>query len=298
MILREALIGARERLRAAGSDEADIEAEVLLRFALDLDRTSFLRLLNEPLSPAEAQAYERALYRRFQGEPTAYITGTREFHGLDFKVTPSVLIPRPETEMLVEAVVVWVSNRLARQESPAAVRAEAVEGRTSSLRIADIGTGSGAIAVSIAKTVPDAEVYATDLSPDAFAVARENARTHSVEQRISFRHGDLLEPLDTRVDVIVANLPYVTEGDWRALPREIRDYEPRLALASGDDGLDAIRALLQQAPHYLKPGGVVFLEFGIGQDNAIQKAARHCFPGAAIESYADFSGIPRMLVIG
>jgi release factor glutamine methyltransferase len=278
LILREALSGARDRLRAGASDEPDLEAEVLLRHVLTLDRAAFLRQLSDPMSEADVEAYELALGRRLAGEPTAYITGTREFYGLDFRVTPAVLIPRPETEMLVEAVV----DRSRRTER---------------LRIADIGTGSGAIAVSLAKALPQATLYATDLSAGALAVARDNAAANCVEQRISFRRGDLLEPLDARVDVIAANLPYVTENDWRALPREIRKHEPRLALASGVDGLDAIRALLLQAPRYLERGGAIFLEFGIGQDEAIQASAREHFPSASIETRRDFAGIPRLLVV-
>jgi len=278
LILREALLSARERLRVAGSDEPEIEAEVLLRYALDLDRGSLLRLLVEPISSTEALAIEGALLRRFQGEPTAYITGRREFYGLDFTVTPAVLIPRPETEMLVEAVIQVASN-------------------AGDLTIVDVGTGSGGIAVSLATALPKAQVYATDLSFDALQVARKNAQRHAVAHRIAFRRGDLLEPLDTTLDVIVANLPYVTEPDWRQLSREIREHEPRLALASGDDGLDAIRALLRQAPRYLRPDGSIFLEFGIGQSEAIEALGREHFSQAEVEVVSDFGGIPRMLKI-
>ena len=289
MILREALLSARERLRASGSDEPDIEAEVLLRYALDLDSATFFRLLNQPISVSEAQAYERALYRRFAGEPTAYITGLREFHGLNFKVTPAVLIPRPETEMLVDAVVGTING----------LTTAAQEGRGGRYgpSIVDVGTGSGAIAIALARELSSALVYATDFSAEALAIARENARENGVERRIVFRRGDLLEPLDAKVDIIVANLPYVTEGDWRELPRQIREHEPPMALAAGEDGLDAIRALLRQAPPYLRPGGSVFLEFGTGQAEALEALAGFQFPGARIEVQRDFGGIPRMLAI-
>jgi release factor glutamine methyltransferase len=292
VILREALLSARERLRASGSDEPEIEAEVLLRHALDLDRATFLRLLNEPISTSEAEACEGVLYRRFQGEPTAYITGRREFRGLVFKVTPAVLIPRPETEMLVEAVAAAIGRPGIQAKTAAGS-----EGKTSTPVVVDVGTGSGAIAIVVAKALPSALVYATDVSPDALAIARENGCSHGVERRIVFRRGHLLEPLDTTVDVIAANLPYVTERDWQQLPVLIREHEPRLALASGEDGLDAIRALLQQAPRYLRPGGSVFLEFGIGQAEAIEGFAREAFPTASVDIRLDFAGIPRLLVI-
>jgi release factor glutamine methyltransferase len=301
LILREALLSARERLRASGSDEAEIEAGILVRHALGLERATFLRVLFEPISPPEAEAIDRVLRRRFEGEPVAYITGGREFYGLEFSVTPAVLIPRPETEMLVEAATaVGQSGNRARpdgdREAPA-VRGDALKGRTDAPVIVDVGTGSGAIAVSLARALPDALVYAMDVSADAILVARENARNHGVERRIVFRRGDLLEPLDTEVDLIAANLPYVTERDWQQLPASIREHEPRLALASGDDGLEAIRALLNQAPRYLRPGGAMLLEFGIGQASAIEMLARTAFPGAAVDVRSDFAGIPRLLVV-
>lgn len=279
MILREALLGARERLRASGSDEAQIEAEVLICHALGIDRTMMHRLMNEPLSASEAAAFERTLSRRFSGEPVAYITGSREFFGLDFVVTPATLIPRPETEMLVEAAI----DHLRNLDAPV---------------IADIGTGSGAIAVSLATALPRAVVFATDISADALAVARQNAESNRVARRIAFRRGDLLEPIDCRVDVLAANLPYVTFTDWQQLPAGIREHEPRIALEAGADGLDAIRALLLQAPRYLRPSGLVLLEFGVGQAEAIEAAAKAAFPAASVLILNDFSGIPRLLSIG
>jgi release factor glutamine methyltransferase len=279
LITRQALLSARERLRLSGSDEPEIEAEVLLRHTLNVDRATFLRLLQEPISDAEAQTYERVLYRRFQGEPTAYITGTREFYGLDFEVTPAVLIPRPETEMLVEAVIADAGAR------------------DGEVRIADIGTGSGAVAACVAKALPAASITATDISAEALAVARRNARRHAVEDRIRFAEGDLLAPLTAPVEIIAANLPYVTEADWRELPREIREHEPRIALTGGEDGLELIRRLLHSAPGYLAARGNIYLEFGIGEDAAIQAIARELFPRARIETRDDFAGIPRLLAV-
>jgi release factor glutamine methyltransferase len=282
MTLREALLSARERLRASGSEEPEIEAEVLLRYALDLDRNLLLRLLNEPVSDAELAAYERVLGRRFTGEPVAYITGFREFHGLTFRVTPATLIPRPETEMLADEALVFIRRR-----------AEA--GRETV--VADLGTGSGVIAVSLAKSAPSSAVYATDLSAEALNIARENAATHGVLGRVAFRRGDLLEPIDVRLDLIASNLPYVTTQDWERLPRQIRQHEPRMALDGGEDGLDVIRRVLRQAPAYLKAGGCVLLEFGAGQSGAIQAVAREGFPTARSGVRDDFAGIPRLLII-
>jgi release factor glutamine methyltransferase len=279
LITREALLSARERLRASGSDEPEIEAEVLLRHALNVDRATFLALLQEPISDAELQAYERVLNRRFEGEPTAYITGTREFYGLDFEVTPAVLIPRPETEMLVEAVIADV------------------KARGGSADIVDVGTGSGAIAVSLATRLLEASIIATDVSAEALAVASRNAKRHAVDGRIRFIEGDLLAPLTAPVDVIAANLPYVTEGDWRDLPREIREHEPRIALTGGEDGLDLIRRLLTAAPPSLNKRGSIYLEFGVGEELAIQEAAREHFPSARVDVRDDFAGIPRLLVV-
>jgi release factor glutamine methyltransferase len=282
MTLREALLGARERLRASGSEEPEIEAEVLLRYALGLDRNMLLRLLNEPVSDAELSAYERVLMRRLRGEPAAYITGCREFRGLNFKVTPATLIPRPETEMLVDEVLGFIRRR-------------ADAGRETV--VADVGTGSGAIAVSIAKWAPSSLIYATDLSAEALQIARENARTHGVLSRLILRRGDLLEPIDARLIVISANLPYVTTQDWERLPRQIREHEPRMALDGGREGLDVIRRLLRQAPAYLRPGGRVLLEFGAGQGDPMQAAARENFPTARISLREDFAAIPRLLII-
>ena len=281
--VRGALRRARDRLTAADVEHAELEAEVLLRHALSpdalLNRASLYTRLVDLIDDASAGRYEALIERRLAHEPSPYITGRREFYGLDFKVTPDVLIPRPETELLVECAL---KARAAQSPEPV---------------IVDVGTGSGAIAIAIASALPNARVIATDVSEAALAVARDNAVTNDVEGRVVLLLGDLLAPLDMPVDVIVANLPYVTTPDWEALEPELREHEPRLALDGGDDGLDLIRRLLAQTPAHLKQGGAVCLEFGIGQRDAIVALGRAAFPEARIEIYDDFSGIPRVIVV-
>jgi release factor glutamine methyltransferase len=288
--LRAAAVAARDRLLAArvteDEVEAEIEAEVLLRFAIDpasvASKSYLYARYEDEIAPDVATRYEVALSRRLAREPTAYITSRREFYGLEFQVTPDVLIPRPETEMLVEAAI-----KLSNAE-PARAR----------LRIADIGTGSGALAVALAKALPRAEIYATDASRPALAVAIENARRHGVERRIAFRQGHLLTPIHDYVDLIVANLPYVTTSEWVRLPPELREHEPRMALDGGEDGLDLIRALLRHTPRYLRPGGHVLLEIGEGQVEALAGFIFEALPRWTLWSAeTDFAGIPRVLTV-
>ena len=281
--VRQALSRAWDRLTAADIEYAELEAEVLLRYALAPDRrlmrADLYTRLGDAIDNASAARYENLIARRLAHEPSAYITGHREFYGLDFHVTPDVLIPRPETELLVECAL----------KTHAAQHPEPV--------IVDVGTGSGAIAIAIASALPNARVIATDVSEAALSVARVNAHKHEMEGRIVLLQGDLLSPIETAVDLVVANLPYVTTPDWQALEPELREHEPRLALDGGNDGLDLIRRLLTQAHSYLKPGGAVCLEFGIGQRDAIVALARAAFSDARIEVNDDFSGTPRVLVI-
>jgi len=288
--LRAAAVAARDRLLAAriaeDEVEAEIEAEVLVRFAIDPvafpSKSHLYARYEDEITPDVAARFDAVLTRRLAHEPTAYITGRREFYGLEFRVTPDVLIPRPETEMLVEAAI-----KLAN--------AEPGRGR---LRIADIGSGSGCVAVALAVALPRAEIYASDASRASLAVARENARRHSVERRIAFRPGHLLTSIHDYVDLIVANLPYVTTDDWSRLPPELREHEPRPALDGGEDGLDLIRALLRQAPRYLRPGGHVLLEIGEGQVLPLASFIEEDLPWRMLWSAeSDFAGIPRLLTV-
>lgn len=285
--LAEALHAARDRLASAGIEDAAIEAELLLRHALAAGgdaapgRARLYGRLQEQPGAGVRQRFDSYLERRLRHEPSAYITGRREFYGLEFEVTPAVLVPRPETEMLIEATI-----ELARRYAGAGP-----------YRVVDAGTGSGCIAVAIACALPAAALIATDVSTDALDVARRNARRHGVETRVDFRQGDLLAPLEMAVDLVVANLPYVTTAAWQALPPELRDHEPRAALDGGADGLDLLRRLLDAAPAVLRPAGAVCLECGAGQALDVVAYARGGFADAAIETRRDLAGHERVVLI-
>lgn len=273
-----ALDRAARLLAPFAGDDARLEAEVLLAHALGIDRAHVIARLRDLLSPGETAAFDALLGRRTNREPLAYITGHREFYAIDFAVTPEVLIPRPETEMLVERAL------------------RAIAARDGRALVVDVGTGSGAIAVAIALHAPDARIIATDASPAALAGAERNAGAAGVAPRIEFRQADLLEGVPL-VDIIVANLPYVAESDWAALPPELRDWEPRDALVGGTDGTAVIRRFLDQAPAHLQPGGVLIAEIGDRQGAALLAAARRRFPAAGCYIERDFAGLDRMLVV-
>jgi release factor glutamine methyltransferase len=305
-------------LREARIDDAELEAEVLLRHALTSpaayttpsplterdgsrgqhpSRAYLLSRLDDAIASEVAARFQSYIQRRLTHEPSAYITGQREFYGLDFFVTPDTLIPRPETETLVEAAI-----ELARSLHPLPPEKGWDEGGAATpanapLRIADIGTGCGAIAIAVARVLPQAHVCATDASAAALAVAAANARHHGVARRLTFLHGDLLSPLPEPVDLIVANLPYVKRDEMEMLAPELRDHEPRLALDGGQDGLALIRRLLIQAPARLRAGGGLCLEFGDGQSDAVRALAAAAFPNARFEIRADLAGRPRVVVV-
>ena len=278
--LNEVLLAIRQRLQQAQIEDAGLEAEVLVRHALSIDRAHLYSNMGSSLGDEMVTYLYTLVRRRLQSEPTAYITGHREFYGLEFEVNRDVLIPRPETETLVEAAI-------------EIVRA-ATESYATAPLLADVGTGSGAIAVSLAVNLPDASIFAIDRSAGALDMARKNAERHGVQERITFLEGDLLAPLREPVHVIAANLPYINTDDWRELPPEIRIHEPRLALDGGEDGLDLIRRLLDDAPRYLIEGGVVLAEFGIGQQNFLLNYARMSY--ASVTVRPDLAGRPRVLI--
>jgi release factor glutamine methyltransferase len=269
--------------RASVTPTPDLDAAVLLGHVVGATRALLLAYPERPLPPDQADTYRTLIARRLAGEPVAYLAGHKEFFGLDFLTDARALIPRPETELLVEAAIVSVRARLARGEVPVA---------------ADIGTGSGAIAVALAAHEPRlARVYATDLSPAALALAAANASRLGVADRVILLEGDLLAPLPEPVDLLLANLPYVAPRDAAVLMPDVQRYEPSLALYGGDDGLGHLRRLFAAAPAALRPGATLVLEFGYDQRTPVEALARARFPHAAIRVLADYTGWDRTIVV-
>jgi len=272
--LRQALTRAREILEASNVEDASLESEILLRHALKISQVQLYQDLNRELGTEQEETFWELVKRRLSGEPAAYITGHREFYGFDFYLDPNVLIPRPESELLVEKAL-----QLA-QHHPLAT-------------IAEIGTGCGAIAISLALNLPRAKIYATDISAPALKVARANCQKHGVISRVRLRLGNMLDPLPQPVDLILANLPYVKESEL--LAQFPVSSEPRLALNGGPDGLERIRQLCHQLNGKLRPRGSLLLEIGQGQEKAVTTFLSNLFPSAEIEVTPDLSGIDRVV---
>jgi len=275
------------------TDVPRLEAEVLLAHVLAASRTALLAHPERVLTPDQASNYQTLVRRRVSGYPLPYLTGRAEFYGLEFEVTPEVLIPRPETETLVDLA-------LARQ--PATV--------------VDVGTGSGCIAISLAVHLPEAIIYALEISPAALAIARRNVERHGVAERVRLMVGDVFSPRPSPVDLIVSNPPYIPTGECTSLPVSVRDHEPRLALDGGPDGLTIIRRLLAQAPAVLRspepvpsvaegpsrrakrrPGGGLLIEIGADQGKAARHLARTFFPRATVRVHPDLAGRDRVLEV-
>lgn len=275
-----ALLEGTRRLSGA-IDSARLDAELLLGHVLKMTRTQLVVAANSRLGYVQWECYEAVLARRLRREPVAYITGRQEFWSLDFDVTPDVLIPRPETERLVE-----IALRLA---------AELRVGGP--LRILDLGTGSGAIAIALAWELPGAEVWATDISPSALAVAWRNAARHSGADRIHFLQSDLFADIDVedRFDLIVSNPPYIRRGEIAQLEPDVSRWEPRNALDGGVDGLDYYRRIAGKAFDYLSPGGATAVE--IGADMGLSVTALFAGTGAVdARIFQDYSGRDRVVV--
>ena len=279
MTATEALQSASQHLAADPhlADNARRDAELLLLHTLDISKAALLANPARELTSEQQTRYQAAITRRLRHEPIQYITGTQEFYGLPFHVTPAVLIPRPETELLVEAVL----SRLPHDRP---------------VTIADIGVGSGAIAIALAANLPHAHLTALDLSPAALAVAQSNAADHNLTSRIRLLHSDLLDALPpsqrtAHFDAIVSNPPYVPLTEAPQLHPQVREHEPATALFAGTDGLDIYRRLIPQAHQALKPGGILALEIGHGQREALATLL-HGWSGMTFLD--DLQGIPRV----
>lgn len=261
------------------------DAETLLAHILGRDRAWLLAHMDDDVSLKHRAALESVTTRRASGEPLQHITGMQEFFGLTFMVNADVLIPRPETEHLVEAVLDWAHKQSDAQPESG-----------SHLRIADVGTGSGVIAVALASVLEGASVTAVDISPAALAIARFNAARHHVDQRIRFLEGDLLGPFTDKpasLDVVASNPPYVALAERDTLAPEVRDHEPDLALYAGPDGLAMYRRLIPQAEAALRADGLLALEIGYGQREAL---ADLLSGWQAVEFFEDYAGIPRVVL--
>ena len=278
--VRRVLMDGTQFLRDAGIESARLDAEVLLGHALDKERADIYLGMESTLNDSDEKIFRESLTRRAKGEPVAYITGHKEFWSLDFVVTPDVLIPRPETELVVE---------LALED---AITTKAA------LKILDIGTGSGVIAIALAKELPAAEIWAVDVSAAALNIAEVNARRHGVAERIKFLDGDLFDPiteLARRFDAIVSNPPYVLSKEITNLGREVRDWEPKMALDGGPDGLDCYRQIIGGAHTYLVPEGRILLEIGEDQGAAVAGLFLRAGGFEAATIFQDYAGKDRVI---
>lgn len=274
---KEAIVNARRRLSEAGVTTPGLDAELLLAHLLNKDRAFVLARMNETAPEEVMPAFEKLVTRRLKREPLAYITGEKEFYSRPFKVDPRVLIPRPETEGLVDAVFELYDDK-------------------SVISALEIGAGSGAIAITIALSRPLWRVTATDLSPSALEVARENILAHKVEDRIVLAESDLFDFLpETKHDIIVFNPPYIAEGSADVDP-EVERYEPAEALYAGEDGLDMIRAIVAEAPLRLEEGGHLVLEIGDGQSGAVENIFNNSKELTLLNIARDLSGAKRVAV--
>ncbi len=276
MNVTEAIESATKVLDRSQVDDARLESELLLRHTLGIDRVQLYRESGRGLTSSEEGTFWRMVERRISGEPTAYIRGSREFYGLSFYVDDSVLVPRPESEFLVEKALQIAKSR-------------PVE------KVVEIGTGSGAIAITLALNLDGAGVYATDISLPALRVARLNCEHHGVLGRVRLLAGDMLEPLRGSFDIIVANLPYIPLQEVVRLG--LADFEPLVALDGGRCGLEKINRLCSVVENYIEVGGSLLLEVGRGQAKMVAETLEGLFPSATLEVVTDLAGIDRLLAL-
>jgi release factor glutamine methyltransferase len=278
--LRDVIRRTQDALDAAGIDDARLEAEVMLINVLQMPRHRIYAYQEQELTPRQEELLAQLVERRLKREPLAYMLGHKEFYGLDLAVKRGVLIPRPETELLVEQTLFLAMMHMEAGE----------------LVIAEPGTGSGAVSINLAIHLPMARIYATELYSEALKVAEYNIGRHNVADRVTLLQGDLLDPVDEAVDVIVGNLPYVPTDVIPTLQPEIQ-WEPRESLDGGPDGMDIIRRLLHQAQDKLKQNGVIILEIDPQQVQPLEELSRRLFPGASVSVEQDLARLDRILVV-
>ncbi|HEY8172732.1 MAG TPA: peptide chain release factor N(5)-glutamine methyltransferase [Dehalococcoidia bacterium] len=275
--IAQTLHDAASRFASAGIDDGRLEAEALLAHVVSSNRTQLLARFNEPLAEAIATSFEVLIGRRLAREPLAYIVGHREFYGIDIICAPGALIPRPETELLVDVALGAAQSR----------------GAT---KITDVGTGTGALAIAIAVNAPDVVITAVDASPGALAIAATNLARYALDTRVLLRHAHLLDGLG-EFNVILANLPYIRSDGIAALQPEIREFEPLEALDGGITGTELMDQLLEQAPFHLAGAGILALEVGDTQAASVAAKARDCFPDARVCVIKDLAGFDRVVQV-
>ena len=279
MNLRELWVDTKKELDSSNISDSDIESEVIIRKVLGLDRNNFFATLDNPISMRKTSQIKKNLQQRISGIPLSYITKNREFFGIDFFVNEHVLIPRQESELLVEKVISFCEKQ-----------------KKTKFTIADIGTGSGALAISIAKNLNNVNLIAIDISDKALQIAKKNAKNINVSTKISFLRSNLLENLKTPVNVIVANLPYISTGEMHTLSLEVKK-EPTIALLGGEDGTDLIAKLIRQSPQYLKKNGKLILEISPSQKNIVFSLIKENFPKSNPKVHEDYAKIERAISI-
>ncbi len=283
--IQDLLTSAISLLKKAGHESARLEAQMLLEDVLGVDRATLYAYPEREVAEDQAQQYRAFIARRVEGEPVAYLTGHREFYGLDFLVDQRVLIPRPETELLVDVALTVVRERLDQGKNPV---------------VADIATGSGIIPITLATEEPRlTSLYASDISSDALAVARQNCELHHVESRVHLLQGDLLAPLPEPVDLLTANLPYVGTDEKDLLSVDVYNYEPHLALFSGPHGLDLLQRLCEDAHQsgMLKDRTVILLEIGFRQREPLEQLLHALWPHATVLCKQDYAGWDRLMQV-
>jgi release factor glutamine methyltransferase len=276
MTIGQALVFGR--LALTNSQSPTLDARLLLQHVLQVSHAYLVAHADQALSGDQEEDYGSLVRNAASGMPVPYLIGHAPFYGLDYSVSPAVLIPRPETELLVEEALAWAKGR-------------------EPLLVVDVGTGSGCIAITLARYLPEARIQAIDVSASALQIARTNVNRHGVQERVTLLQGSLLEPLDGEPDLVVANLPYVADHEWTMVDDSVKWYEPDMALRGGPEGLVVIRALLAQAVIRLASAGAIFLEVGWQQGPAVSDLAQSLFPRARIEVQTDYMGHDRIVAI-